>query len=67
MELSKGGCKDFTEHVCYIKDPSIMDDDSYTQCYSYLEFKNSEGVLVLGNASDTGYREKIIENNLNNV
>ena len=45
MELSKGGCKDFTETVCYIRDPEVMDDDPYTQAYSHLDFKN---VTVLG-------------------
>jgi hypothetical protein len=59
MELSKGGCKDFTENVCYIKDPEIMDDDQYTQCYSHLEFKNT---TVLGNSRDPGYQILFNEN-----
>jgi hypothetical protein len=54
MELSKGGCRDFVETVCYIRDPEIMDDDPYTQAYSHLEFKH---LTVLGTSDMV---EKII-------
>jgi len=58
-ELSKGGCKDFTEQIVYIRDPEIMDDDPYTQVYSHLVFKPRmlsiggwrETNLILGNAN----------------